>query len=58
MVDYRSGNLVPSATVSRRIADRATLEFDGRLFVGDASEEPPFAHRLDTYLSLRFKLFL
>ena len=58
LVDYRSGNVVASATASRRIGDGATLELDGRLFVGDSSDEPVFARRLDTYLSLSFTLFL
>jgi hypothetical protein len=30
----------------------------GRLFSGDPSDEPVFARRLDTYLSLNFTLFL
>ncbi len=58
LVDYRSGNVVVSATASRRIGDGATLALDGRLFVGDSSDEPVFARRLDTYLSLSFTLFL
>ena len=57
-LDHRSGNVVASATASRRIGDGATLELDGRLFSGDPSDEPVFARRLDPYLSLKFTLFL
>ena len=57
-VDTRSGNLVESATASRRIGDRATLELDARLFSGDPEDEPAFARRLDTYVSLSFTMFL
>ncbi|GEM_PF-4933602 len=42
-LDYRSGNVVASATTSRRIGDGATLEVDGRLFSGDPTDEPVFA---------------
>ena len=56
-VDTRSGNVVESATASRRIGDRATLELDARLFSGDPEDEPAFARRLDTYLSLSFTMF-
>ena len=57
LVDYRSGNVITSATASRRISDRATVELDGRLFGGNSSDEPTFARRLDKYLSLSFTLF-
>jgi len=57
-VDSRTGNLIASATGSRRLAGGTTLELGGRFFGGDSSREPSFARRLDTYLALTFTFFL
>ena len=56
-VDYRSGNVLLSATASRRIGDSATAELDGRLFRGDRADEPRFATRLDSYLAVKLTYF-
>jgi hypothetical protein len=55
--DLSSGNIIGSAEVTRRLASDFIVGLELRAFAGDSADEPPFALREETSISLLIRRF-
>ncbi len=57
IIDRTNGSTLVSIEAERRLSDRFKLEFEARLFAGTAVQDPLYAFRNDSFLTLRVSRF-